>query len=154
MTSALPVSLPLVTIYADGACKGNGTAAARGGWGFRAEFANGEPVEKWGGEKPSTNNRMELMSVIEALAGLPAAHEVALFTDSKYVSDGITAWLSGWKRRGWKTSSGEAVKNKELWQQLDSLNGKHRVTWNWVRGHNGHPGNERADELANMGVPD
>lgn len=145
---------PRVTLFADGACKGNGTAAARGGWGFRAEFADGRELEKFGGEKPTTNNRMELMAVIEALTQLSGAHEVAMFTDSQYVTKGIDEWLPGWKRRGWKTSGGEPVKNQELWQQLDSVNSKHRVTWNWVRGHNGHPGNERADQLANLGVPD
>lgn len=154
MTNAQPATLPSVTIFADGACKGNGTAAARGGWGFRSEFGDVQVIEKFGGEKPTTNNRMEMMAVIEALTQLPGVHQVALFTDSQYVVKGIDEWLPGWKRRGWKTSAGEAVKNKELWQQLDSLNSKHRVTWNWVRGHNGHPGNERADELANLGVPD
>lgn len=154
MTTALPTTLPLVTVFADGACKGNGTAAARGGWGFRSEFGDAPAVEQYGGEKPSTNNRMELMAVIKALTQLPSEHQVAMFTDSQYVVKGIDEWLAGWKRRGWKTSSGEAVKNKELWQQLDAMNSKHKVTWNWVRGHNGHPGNERADELANLGVPD
>jgi len=146
-------ALPLVTVFADGAAKGNGTAGARGGWGFRAEFASGDVVEHFGGEKPSTNNRMELMAVIESLAKLPTAHQVAMFTDSQYVVKGMNEWVAGWKRRGWKTSTGEAVKNRELWEQLDRLAAQHRVTWNWVRGHNGHPGNERADVLANMGVP-
>jgi ribonuclease HI len=146
-------ALPLVTVFADGAAKGNGTAGARGGWGFRAEFASGELMEHFGGEKPTTNNRMELMAVIEALTRLPGAHQVALFTDSQYVVKGMSEWLAGWKRRGWKSASGDAVKNRELWERLDRLTGQHRVTFHWVRGHNGHPGNERADALANLGVP-
>ena len=96
---------------------------------------------------------MELMAVIRALSDLSEKHDVTLFTDSQYVVKGMSEWLSGWKRRGWKSSTGEGVKNVELWQELDRISGQHKVTWRWVRGHNGHPGNERADALANMGVP-
>jgi ribonuclease HI len=142
--------LPLVTIYADGACKGN---PGPGGWGFLTEGADGSKVEKFGGDKLTTNNKMELTAVIQALTALENKHRVAIFTDSQYVIKGITEWMSGWKRRGWKSSTGDAVKNVDLWKQLDAASAKHLVEWNWVRGHNGHPGNERADALANMGVP-
>jgi ribonuclease HI len=151
MTNATP--LPTVTIYADGAAKGNGTPNSKGGWGYHTLFKDGTVTEKFGGEKPSTNNRMELTAVIQALQSLDAKHNVTMFTDSEYVIKGLTEWLPGWKRRGWKTSTGAAVKNIELWQQLDQLASRHAVAWNWVRGHNGDPGNERADALANMGVP-
>lgn len=153
MQDSLFSAIPAVTIYADGAAKGNGTKSAKGGWGYLAEFADGRRVEKFGGEAPTTNNRMELLAVIQALTDLPSKHTVTLFTDSQYVVKGMSEWLAGWKRRGWKSSTGEGVKNVELWQRLDQLSSQHVVTWRWVRGHNGHPGNERADELANLGVP-
>lgn len=152
MQTSVSSALPVVTIYADGAAKGNGTKSAKGGWGYLAEFADGRKLESFGGESPTTNNRMELMAVIRALTELPEKHNVTLFTDSQYVVKGMSEWLPGWKRRGWKTAGGEPVKNVELWQALETISGSHLVSWQWVRGHNGHPGNERADELANMGV--
>ncbi len=144
-------SLDTVIVYADGAAKGNGGKNPRGGWGFRAEFAQGAVLERFGGETPSTNNRMELTAVIEALKALDRQYRVTVFTDSDYVVKGMTQWMPGWVRRGWKTASGEAVKNIELWQVLVSLAKQHKVEWRWVKGHAGHPGNERADALANQG---
>lgn len=148
-----PSNLPSVALYADGAAKGNGTKNARGGWGFLAEYGDGRKVEKFGGDTATTNNKMELTAVIRALESLEAPHTVTLFTDSQYVVKGMTEWLSGWKRRGWASSTGEPVKNQDLWSLLDRVASLHRVDWRWVRGHNGHPGNERADQLANLGVP-
>jgi ribonuclease HI len=146
------MTFPLVTIYADGASKGNGKAGARGGWGFSAEFSNGQVQENFGGETPATNNQMELTAVIQALNCLDQKHSVTMVTDSQYVVKGMSEWMSGWKRRGWKSSTGEVVKNIDLWKELDKASAQHAVTWQWVRGHCGHPGNERADELANRGV--
>ncbi len=137
-----------VVIYSDGACKGN---PGPGGWGALMQ-AGGHEKELWGGERATTNNRMELTAVIEALATLKRPCKVAVYTDSEYVKNGITTWIHGWKKRGWLTADKKPVKNVELWQRLEALAGGHQVSWHWVRGHNGHPGNERADALANRGV--
>ncbi len=137
-----------VVIYADGACRGN---PGPGGWG--AWLKSGEhEKELFGGEKLTTNNRMELTAVIEALASLKKPCTVTIYTDSSYVKDGITNWIHGWKKRGWLTADKKPVKNVELWQRLDALNAAHAVQWRWVKGHAGDPGNERADRLANRGV--
>lgn len=145
----LPIARPAVTIYTDGACKGN---PGPGGWG--AWLVSGENhKELFGGESQTTNNRMELMAVIEALASLKRSCDVKLFLDSEYVRKGITEWIVNWKRRGWRTADGKPVKNVELWQRLDSLVALHKIDWHWVKGHAGDPGNERADALANRGVP-
>lgn len=137
-----------VIIYTDGACKHN---PGPGGWG--AILTAGEHVrEIWGGAPDTTNNRMELTAAIEALKLLKKASDVRLFTDSVYVRSGITSWMSGWKKRGWKTASRKPVKNQDLWQVLDIEAAKHTIDWRWVKGHSGDPGNERADELANRGV--
>lgn len=137
-----------VTIYSDGACKGN---PGRGGWGA-VLVAGDHEKELFGGEAVTTNNRMELTAVIEALRALKRRCTVDVFTDSQYVQKGISEWLPGWKARGWKTADKKPVKNADLWQTLDALAREHDVSWHWVRGHNGHPGNERADALANRGV--
>jgi ribonuclease HI len=137
-----------VVIYTDGACKGN---PGPGGWGVWLRAGSHEK-ELWGGDRQTTNNRMELTAVIEALASLKRPCAVTLFTDSEYVRNGITRWIHGWKERGWKTADKKPVKNIELWQRLDALNAAHRVDWRWVKGHAGDPGNERADQLANRGV--
>ena len=139
-----------IEIYTDGACKGN---PGPGGWGVLLK-AGGTEKELFGGEMATTNNRMELMAVIQALSALKRPCEVTLFLDSQYVLKGITEWLPGWKSKGWRTASKQPVKNVELWQQLDALvqHGGHQIDWRWVRGHNGDPGNERADALANRGV--
>jgi ribonuclease HI len=136
-----------VTIYTDGACKGN---PGPGGWGAWLRCGEHEK-ELWGGESLTTNNRMELTAVIEALASLKRRCSVVLYTDSEYVRNGITSWIHGWKSRGWKTADKKPVKNVELWQRLDELAQQHDVQWHWVRGHAGDPGNERADQLANRG---
>jgi ribonuclease HI len=139
-----------VVIYTDGACKGN---RGRGGWGVVLQ--SGATVkELYGGERDTTNNRMELMAVIQALQALKRPCAVTLFIDSLYVLKGMTEWLPGWKAKGWRTADKKPVKNVELWQKLDELvtSRGHVIDWRWVRGHNGDPGNERADELANMGV--
>lgn len=138
-----------IDIYTDGACKGN---PGPGGWGALLRWG-GRERELFGGEAATTNNRMELMAVIEALRALKRPMDVVVHTDSQYVHKGITEWMRNWKARGWKTADRKPVKNVDLWQQLDMLVSAHRVRWQWVRGHSGHPGNERADELANRGVP-
>jgi ribonuclease HI len=136
-----------ITIYTDGACKGN---PGPGGWGAWLRWGEHEK-ELWGGEPLTTNNRMELTAVIQALDTLKRRCTVALYTDSEYVRNGITTWIHGWKSRGWKTADKKPVKNIELWQRLDELAARHEVRWHWVRGHAGDPGNERADQLANRG---
>ena len=137
-----------VVIYADGACRGN---PGPGGWGVWLKSGAHEK-ELFGGEPLTTNNRMELTAVIEALASLRKRCKVTIYTDSSYVKDGITSWIHNWKARGWKTAAKQPVKNVELWQRLDGLNAAHDVQWRWVKGHAGDPGNERADRLANRGV--
>lgn len=137
-----------VEIYTDGACKGN---PGPGGWGALL-IAGGHKKEMFGGEPNTTNNRMELKAVIEALSALKRPCEVVVHTDSQYVQKGISEWIHGWKARGWKTASKEPVKNVDLWQALDAAQATHSIQWRWVKGHAGHDGNERADMLANMGV--
>ncbi|SRR5579883_24486 len=133
-----------VTIYTDGACSGN---PGPGGWGALLIYEDREEV--FSGQEPcTTNNRMELMAAIESLRHVDEGSIVTLYTDSQYVMLGITQWIEGWKRKGWRTSGGAAVKNADLWQVLDALNTKHQVSWRWVKGHAGLPGNERADALA------
>ncbi|MHD0644673.1 ribonuclease HI [Pseudomonas aeruginosa] len=136
--------------YTDGACKGN---PGPGGWGYHytTEVA-GAKHSGCGGELNTTNNRMEMMAVIMALEALPAGQTVEVVTDSDYVVKGINEWLAGWKKRGWKTAAKQPVKNEDLWRRIDALRSTHAVTWTWVRGHNGDPGNEKADKLANEGV--
>ena len=140
-----------VVIYTDGACKGN---PGRGGWGVLLRSADGSEKELCGGELVTTNNRMEMMAVIQALLALKRPCTVTLHLDSQYVLKGITEWLPGWKARGWKTAAKQPVKNVDLWQQLDQLVSAqlHTIDWRWVKGHAGDPGNERADALANKGV--
>jgi len=140
-----------VVIYTDGACKGN---PGPGGWGVYLQ-SDGHEKELWGGERSTTNNRMELTAVIEALAALKRPCRVSLYLDSEYVRKGITEWIHGWKKKGWVTAAKQPVKNAELWQRLDQLvhAGPHQIEWHWVKGHAGDPGNERADALANRGVP-
>lgn len=137
-----------VEIYTDGACSGN---PGPGGWGAILRSGAHEK-ELFGGEKETTNNRMEMMAVIEALSALKQKSRVDLYTDSKYVMDGITQWMPGWKAKGWKTANKKPVKNQDLWQRIDSLVQAHEVTFHWVKGHAGHPENERADELARSGI--
>ena len=137
-----------VVIYTDGAGKGN---PGPGGWGALLVYKGAEK-ELWGGDPNTTNNRMELMAAIAGLVALTRPCSVKLVTDSQYVMKGIQEWLPNWKKRGWKTASKEPVKNADLWQKLDEEVNRHQVSWQWVRGHTGHPGNERADQLANRGV--
>jgi len=139
-----------VQVYADGACKGNPGA---GGWGVLM-MAGERRRELWGGERLTTNNRMELTAVIRALEALKRRCSVRMYTDSKYVQQGITEWIHAWKKRGWKTADKKPVKNEDLWRRLDELAREHDVEWIWVKGHAGHEGNERADELANRGAAD
>jgi ribonuclease HI len=139
-----------VTIYTDGACRGN---PGPGGWGALL-VAGSLEKELWGGETLTTNNRMELTAAIRALESLKRRCKVALYTDSKYVMDGIQSWLPNWKKRGWKTADKKPVKNQDLWELLDARCAEHDIHWHWVKGHAGHPGNERADELANRGIDD
>ncbi len=138
-----------IEIYTDGACSGN---PGPGGWGVLLRSGKHEK-ELCGGEAETTNNRMEMMAVIKALEALKKTSDVTLYTDSKYVMQGITEWIDGWKAKNWKTASKKPVKNKDLWQQIDSLVQKHNVEFQWVKGHAGHPDNERADELARAGIP-
>ena len=139
-----------VRIYTDGACKGN---PGPGGWGV-VLLAGTTEKELFGGEALTTNNRMELMAVIEALTALKRPCAVTLYLDSEYVRKGITEWIAGWKARGWRTASRQPVKNVDLWQRLDALvaGSGHTIAWRWVKGHSGDPGHERADMLANRGV--
>ena len=140
----------MINIYTDGACKGN---PGPGGWGALI-IENGVKNEIFGGEDNTTNNRMEIMAVIMALRAIDKKCEITVFTDSTYVQKGINEWIDKWKINGWRTSNRKDVKNKDLWVQLDSLNSKIRVNWMWVKGHSGHPENDRADFLANQGVRD
>lgn len=137
-----------IEIWTDGACKGN---PGPGGWGAWLK-AGPHERELWGDEPLTTNNRMELIAVIEALAALKQPSRVTLHTDSAYVKNGITTWIHGWKAKGWMTADRKPVKNQDLWQRLDALRLRHQVDWRWVKGHAGDPGNERADALANRGV--
>ena len=139
----------VVDIFSDGACRGN---PGPGGWGALLR-ANGAEKELWGGEAATTNNRMELMAVIRAMEALKRPSRVRVYTDSQYVHKGISEWVHKWKRNGWKTAAKEPVKNEDLWKRLDELRGEHEVEWHWVKGHAGHPENERADALANKGIP-
>ena len=142
------MSAPSVYLYTDGACKGN---PGPGGWGVLMRYGRHEK-ELFGGEAETTNNRMELSAVIEGLAALTRPCRVVICTDSQYVKNGMEKWIHGWKRNGWKTAAKQPVKNAELWQRLDELAAQHQIEWQWVRGHTGHPENERADELANRGA--
>ena len=137
-----------VVIHTDGACKGN---PGPGGWGALL-VSGAHEKELFGGEAHTTNNRMEMTAVIEALGALKGPCRVVLYTDSSYVQKGITEWISGWKARGWRTADKKPVKNEDLWRLLDTAAARHRVKWRWVKGHAGDPGNERADALANRGV--
>jgi ribonuclease HI len=139
--------------YTDGACSGN---PGPGGWGALMLARDGDKIVKErelkGGEPATTNNRMELMAAISALEALDRPTEITIITDSNYVKNGITSWIFGWKKNGWKNSAKKPVKNAELWQRLDAANARHQVTWEWVKGHAGHPENERADALARAGM--
>ena len=137
-----------VQVFTDGACSGN---PGPGGWGVVLRFGDKER-ELCGGADTTTNNRMELTAAIEGLRALNEPCEVVLTTDSTYVKDGITRWLANWKKNGWKTAAKKAVKNQDLWQELDQQTSRHAVQWQWVKGHSGHPENERADALANQGM--
>ncbi len=137
-----------VEIFTDGACLGN---PGPGGWGVLLRW-RGHEKELSGGEVETTNNRMELMAAIKALEALKPGSQADLYTDSKYVMDGITEWIAGWKKNGWRTAAKKPVKNRDLWQQLDQVLEGHEVDWHWVKGHSGHPENERADELARLGA--
>ena len=150
MTELTPTATHPVVIYTDGACKGN---PGPGGWGVLLTTA-GNVKELFGGEMNTTNNRMEMTAVIEALAALKRPCRVTLHVDSQYVLKGMTEWIAGWKARGWRTAAKQPVKNVDLWQKLDALvtGSGHKIEWIWVRGHDGDPGNERADVLANKGV--
>lgn len=139
----------VVEIFSDGACRGN---PGPGGWGAILRY-KGTEKELFGGAPATTNNRMELLAVIKALEALTRPSKVRLYTDSLYVQKGISQWLRSWKRNGWKTADKKAVKNQDLWLELDKLAAGHEVEWHWVRGHAGHPENERADALANRGIP-
>lgn len=137
-----------VIIFTDGACRGN---PGPGGWGAVLRYGTTEKT-LFGGESDTTNNRMELMAAIMALEALTQPCQVVLTTDSRYVMDGITQWMANWKKRGWKTASKQPVKNADLWRRLDAACGKHTIEWQWVKGHSGHPENEKADALANRGI--
>jgi ribonuclease HI len=141
---------PVVEIWTDGACKGN---PGPGGWGALMRSGSHER-ELFGGARDTTNNRMELLAVIEALAALKRASRVIVHTDSKYVQQGITTWIASWRQRGWLTSDRKPVKNVDLWKRLETEAARHGIQWRWVKGHAGDPGNERADELANRGAAD
>ena len=138
----------MIYIYTDGACKGN---PGPGGWGALLQY-NQHKKEINGFSLETTNNIMELTAVIEALSIIKKTSDITIITDSNYVKDGITKWIDNWKNKGWKTANKKPVKNKELWEKLDSLRNNHNITWEWVRGHAGSPGNEKADELANQAI--
>ncbi len=140
--------MSIVTIYTDGACRGN---PGPGGWGALLIFGDTEK-EIFGGEAETTNNRMELCACIEALGRLSRRCRVRIFTDSTYVKNGIQSWLWNWKKNNWKTAAKKPVKNRDLWERLDQMAAKHDIEWRWVKGHAGDPGNERADRLANRGI--
>jgi len=140
--------MKIVEIYTDGACRGN---PGPGGWGVWLQYENAEK-ELYGGDTETTNNRMELMAAIQSLEALTQPCSVKLYTDSKYVLQGITDWMDNWKKRGWKTAAKKPVKNEDLWRRLDSAIQKHTINWSWVKGHSGNIGNEKADELANKGI--
>jgi ribonuclease HI len=142
------VNADTIYIYSDGACKGN---PGMGGWGALLVM-DGHRKEICGGEANTTNNRMEMTAVIRALESLKRPSTVEVHTDSQYVQKGISEWMAGWKRRNWRTADGKPVKNQDLWLQMDSLSQLHNIQWKWVKGHAGHPENERADALANQGV--
>ncbi|MEB8430716.1 ribonuclease HI [Cocleimonas sp. KMM 6892] len=137
-----------VIVYTDGGCRGN---PGPGGWGAVLKFGEHEK-EIYGYEAETTNNRMELMAAISALEMLSRSCEIELTTDSQYVRKGILEWMDGWKKRGWKTAAKKPVKNKDLWQRLDAAVQTHNINWHWIKGHSGHPGNERADDLANRAM--
>jgi ribonuclease HI len=137
-----------VVIYTDGACKGN---PGIGGWGVWLQY-KGKEKQLCGGELLTTNNRMELMAVIQALETLTRSCVVELYTDSNYVKQGFTEWLPNWKKRGWKTASKTPVKNEDLWRRLDQATLRHQIQWRWVKGHSGDVGNDKADQLANQGI--
>lgn len=145
--------MPELFAFTDGACSGN---PGPGGWGVLLQAVEGGRVlrerELSGGEPRTTNNRMELLAAINALEQLERACEITVVTDSTYVRNGITEWLEGWKRKGWRSASGKPVRNEDLWRQLDAARARHKVHWKWVRGHAGHPENERADALARAGM--
>jgi len=143
------VSKPRVELFTDGACSGN---PGPGGWGAILRAGSTEK-ELSGGDRATTNNRMEMTAVIQGLAALKAPSAVTLYTDSKYVMDGATKWIHGWKKNGWKTADKKPVKNDDLWKLLETEASRHDVTWRWVRGHDGHPENERADALARGAIP-
>lgn len=140
--------MTIVYLYTDGACKGN---PGVGGWGAVLRYGSHEK-ELYGGEAHTTNNRMELTAIIQGLTALTRPCQVEICTDSQYVKNGMESWIHAWKRNGWKTANKQAVKNDDLWQLLDQQVQRHQVSWTWVRGHTGHPENERADQLANLGV--
>jgi ribonuclease HI len=150
VTAANGMTEGVVEIFGDGACRGN---PGPGGWGVILRAGDAEK-ELWGGEAATTNNRMELTAVIRGLEALKRPSQVQVFTDSQYVQKGITSWIHSWKRKGWKTADKKPVKNEDLWRRLDELRSQHQVEWHWVKGHAGHPENERADKLANRGIPD
>ena len=145
--------MPSLVAYTDGACSGN---PGPGGWGVLMRAMRGAEIlkerELSGGEAETTNNRMELMAAISALEVLERPSEITIVTDSAYVKNGVTGWIHGWKRNGWRTANKKPVKNVELWQRLDEAQARHKVVWEWVKGHAGHPENERADELARAGM--
>ena len=145
--------LPEIFAYTDGACSGN---PGPGGWGVLLVARDGTNVvrekELRGGEAMTTNNRMELTAAIRALEALSHPSQITVVTDSRYVKDGITKWITNWKRNNWMSASGDPVKNKELWERLDEMRSRHRVNWEWIKGHRGHPENERSDELARQGM--
>ncbi len=138
-----------IDLFTDGACRGN---PGPGGWGVLMRWRDHEKELK-GGERDTTNNRMELMAAIKGLESVKRPARIRIYTDSTYVRDGITKWIHGWKKRGWKTADKKPVKNIDLWQRLEAALKPHQVDWHWVRGHDGHPDNERADALARAGVP-
>jgi ribonuclease HI len=137
-----------IVIYTDGSCEGN---PGPGGWAAIVD-EDGERRELTGGEPQTTNNRMEMMAVIQGLASLEEPAAVRVVTDSQYVVKGMQSWIHGWRRKGWKTAAGDPVKNRDLWEELDRVASPHRMTWEWVRGHDGHPENERADTLAREAI--